>query len=244
MEESIKLILGFIIIFLSSMTQGMISFGFSLVALPLLGMFLPLQIVVPILVIYSLILNSMILHHIKEYINIKRIIILVVAGMVGTPFGAYLLKVTDEGVLKLVVGVIIIISTVINYYGYKIKVKKEKLSYLPVGLVSGILNGSVSLGGPPLVLFLTNQGVEKQTFRANLTTYFWLLNLFTIPTYLLGGLISQEVLRYGGLLVPALIMGTFLGIKLGDKVDEDVFKRLTLILIFVMGLLSIVSVVL
>jgi len=237
----INIVLGALVIFLSAMTQGITSFGFSLIAVPLLGMLFPLKIIVPILVIYSLVLNSIILYHIKEFINFKRISMLVMAGIIGTPFGVYLLKILDESTLKLFIGIIITIAAIANFYGYKVKVKNEKLSHIPVGLVSGLLNGSVSLGGPPIVLFLTNQDVEKQIFRANLTLYFWILNITTIPSHFLGGLITREVIQYTAYLSPGLIIGTLLGIRLGNKIDENLFKKITLGLITCMGILSIIS---
>lgn len=237
----IHIILGALIIFFAGMTQGITSFGFSLIAVPMLGLFLELRIIVPILVIYSLILNTIILYHIKESIDFKRISILVIAGIVATPFGTYLLRVWDENTLKILIGVIITFAAIINFYGYKIKVKNERLSYIPVGLSSGLLNGSVSLGGPPVVLFLSNQEVEKQVFRANLTLYFWILNITTIPSFFLSGLITNEVIHYTMYLFPGLIIGTLLGIKLSNKVDENLFKKLTLSLIISMGVLSIVS---
>jgi len=237
----VNIIFGVLIIFFAAMTQGITSFGFSLIGLPLLGIFLPLKIIVPILVIYSLVLNTIILYHIKEFIDFKRISILVIAGIIGTPFGVYLLKFSNESTLKLLIGIIITIAAIVNFSGYKIKVKNEKLSYIPVGLVSGLLNGSVSLGGPPIVLFLTNQDVEKQIFRANLTLYFWILNIITIPTHFLGGLITSEVIRYTAYLSPGLVVGTLLGIRLGNKLDENLFKKITLSLIMCMGVLSIIS---
>ncbi|SET76000.1 hypothetical protein SAMN05660297_03412 [Natronincola peptidivorans] len=242
MEELLtQLIIGTVVILLASTIQGITSFGFSLIALPLLGMILPLKVVVPVLIIFSLVLNSIILYHIKEYVDFKRISILVAAGIVATPFGTYLLKVLDESFLNLLVGIIITFAAIINFYGVKIKVNNEKLSYIPVGLISGLLNGSVSLGGPPIVLFLTYQAVEKQIFRANLTLYFWILNIITIPTYYYNGLITHEVIQYTAYLFPILIAGTLLGIKLGNRVDENLFKKFTLSLIMVMGALSIIS---
>lgn len=241
MDMVTQLFLTFLIILLSSVIQGITSFGFSLVALPLLGMFLPLKIVVPMLVLYSLVLNIIILYHIRHHINIKQIAILVIFGIIGTPVGAHLLQIMDENTLKVIIGVLVTITAMINLYGFKIKVKNQRLSYIPVGFMSGILNGSVSLGGPPLVLFLTNQGVEKQRFRANLTSYFLILNIFTIPTYFLGGLITGEVVNYTLYVLPALIIGAFLGVKLGNKVDEHIFRRFTLGLIIATGLLSIIT---
>lgn len=241
MDMLTQLILVFFVIFIASIIQGITSFGFSLVALPLLGMFLPLKIVVPMLILYSLVLNIIILYHIREHINLKQIAILVVFGIIGTPVGAHLLKIMDENTLKIIIGVLVTLTATINLYGIKIKVKNQRFAYIPVGFMSGILNGSVSLGGPPLVLFLTNQEVEKQRFRANLTSYFLILNIFTIPTYILGGLITGEVVNYTFYVLPALIIGAFTGVKLGNKVDENLFRRFTLGLIIGTGLLSIIT---
>lgn len=236
-----QIVIGIIIIFLAGVIQGITSFGFSLMAVPLLGFFLPLKTVVPMLIIYSLLLNSIILYHIREHVNLKKIYILVLAGIIGTPFGIYLLKILDENILKVIVGVIVTLAAIINIYGYKIKVKNERLSYIPVGLASGLLNGSVSLSGPPIILFLTNQEVEKQAFRANLTSYFWILNIITIPTYFISGLITNDVMKYTLYLFPGLIIGVLLGIRVGNRVNETFFNKLTLSLIIFTGILSVIS---
>ncbi len=237
----LTIVIGLIVIFCAGMVQGLTSFGFGLLSLPILSLFMPLKLIVPVLIIFSLIINSMILFKIKEYVNLRRIVILIIFGIIGTPLGTYLLIILNENTLKLVIGILITISAIAMWKGYKIKVKNEKLSYIPVGFLSGILNGSVSLSGPPIILFLTNQGVEKQIFRANLTSYFLVLNIITIPTYLVSGIITKEVIKYSIYLLPGLILGVLLGIKLGNKVNEAIFKKLTLVLMIVMGILSIVS---
>ncbi len=236
-----QILFGILVIFIAAMTQGATSFGFSLIAVPLLGIMFPLQVAVPILMIYSLILNSVILYHIREHVQLKKIIVLVVSGMAGTPFGGYLLKALEENTLKLVVGIIIVIVAGVNISGYHIKMKNSKRSFIPVGFVSGLLNGSVSLGGPPIVLFLNNQKVEKQIFRSNLTLYFWMINLFSIPTYFFSGLITTEVVSYSLYLFPGLMIGTLIGIRMGNQVNERLFKRISMGLIMGMGILSIWS---
>ncbi len=236
-----QIIIGLIIIFLAGIIQGITSFGFSLLAVPILSLFLPLKIVTPMLVIYSFVMNSVILYNVRKHVNIRKIAILVISGIVAIPFGTYLLKVLDEGVLKILVGAIVTLSALAFIRGFKVVIKNEKLSYVPVGIISGILNGSVSLSGPPVILFLTNQGVEKQIFRASLTSYFWVINLFTIPMFMLNGLITKDVVSYTGYLFPALIIGVLVGIKVAGKVDEKFFRKLTLVLMLIMGILSIIS---
>ncbi|MBS4537745.1 sulfite exporter TauE/SafE family protein [Clostridium sp. D2Q-11] len=235
------ILIGIIIIFTAGMIQGITSFGFSLLAVPLLGIIMPLKLIVPILVIFSLIMNSMILYKVREYVNLKKIILLIISAIIATPIGANILMNFDENLLKIGVGIIVTISAIAFYLGYKVKFKNEKLAYIPVGILSGLLNGSVSLSGPPVIIFLTNQGVGKQIFRSALTAYFWILNIMTIFTFIYKGLITEEVIKYSVYLLPSLIIGVTLGIRLGDKVKEEVFEKLTVVLIIFMGILSIIS---
>ena len=239
--DIITIITAFVVIFCAGLIQGATSFGFSLFALPILAVFMPLKIIVPMLVIYSIIMNSIILYKIREHVKIKRILMLIIAAVIATPIGANMLINMNERVLQLIVGVIVAISALSFYFGYKIKISNEKIAYIPVGFLSGLLNGSVSLSGPPVILFLTNQGVEKQVFRATLTAYFWILNIMTTITFIYKRLISAETLQFTLYLLPALVIGVLIGIKLGNKVKEETFKKLTTVLLVCMGFLSIIS---
>lgn len=242
MENYLLIItLGSLVIFSAGLIQGITSFGFSLFALPLLSIFIDFKLVVPMLVIYSLVMNSIILFKIRKYIKIKSITLLILFGILFTPIGTKILINVDENLMKMGVGLIVTITAISFYFGYKVKIKNEKLAYIQVGMLSGILNGSVSLSGPPVVLFLTNQGVEKQVFRATLTAYFWIINIITIFIFTAEKLITTQLIKFSSYLLPALIIGVFLGIRLGNKVKENTFKKFTTILIIITGILSLIT---
>ena len=76
-----------LIVFLASLIQGATSFGFSLVALPLMGFILNLKEIVPLLVILSLVLNILIALQLKMKPNIKEIFLLFIFGIIAIPFG-------------------------------------------------------------------------------------------------------------------------------------------------------------
>ena len=92
-----------------------------------------------------------------------------------------------------------------------------------------------------MILFFVNQGMEKQAFRANLATYFMVLNLVAIVSFALGGIMTVEVFRYTLWLLPAMIVGAATGIKLSHKVDESLFHKIALLVVTVAGLLSTAS---
>ncbi len=110
-----------------------------------------------------------------------------------------------------------------------------------VGLLSGLLGGATGLSGPPLVLFLTNQGTPKQVFRANLTTYFLALGLVRLVSYAAGGLLTAEVVRLAALLLPLALLGTEVGMRLAPRANEELFRRVTLSTLVATSLLVMAS---
>ena len=235
------MILGLIIIFLAGITSGLTGFGFSLVSVPLMMLFLPLKTITPIILLLSTLINLFLLFEAGKFVNIKRIWPLILVGILGIPLGTYLLIFLDVTILKISVGLIIILSAIAFLTGFKQEIKKEKSAFAIVGFISGLLNGSTAMSGPPVVLFFTNQNIEKRVFRANLIAYFLVLNLVTIPFFLIGNLITLETIGYTALFLPALFLGGLAGTKLVHKINEKLFKKIVLLIIIASGLLSTAS---
>lgn len=233
--------IGLFIFLFSAALQGLTGFGFSILAVPLITLFMSPKTAIPILLVYSMIINIVVLSSARKAVNLKKIWILLAAGIFSMPLGTHLLVIMNEGLLKIFIGLIILIFGVLLLIGFRKQFKNEKLAMLPVGLLSGLLGGSISISGPPIILFLSNQNVDKHTFRGNLAAYFFILNLFTVPVYYWNGLLTKEVWNYSLTFLPALLIGVFLGNLLSHKIKDDHFKKLTLILLIIMGLLSIIS---
>jgi len=231
-----------LIIFFAALVQGMTSFGFSLLAMPFLTFFMPLQLIVPILVVCSLCLNCIIFFQLKGQLYIKRMILMLIVGIVSTPIGVELLTLVDEKHLKFCVGSLIIISALIMFKGIHFRFSNKQITYIITGFMSGVLNGSVSLSGPPVVLMFVNEGQEKETFRKNISGYFLTLNIFTIPSFFAKGLLTHEVITYSGIGIVALSIGAIIGVNVSEGIDELKFKRLVLMMIMGMGLMTIISI--
>ena len=180
MEDIQLIIISSLIIILASFIQGATGFGFVLVSAPLLSLFLPLTTLVPTLVILGLFINILIVASTRKHIALKEIKILIFMGIIGIPIGVYGLNTLDTAILKLIIGAIIIFTSIAMFIGLNLTLKNKLYSYSIAGLASGILNGSISMSGPPIVLFLTNEGYDKDKFRANINTYFVINNMITV----------------------------------------------------------------
>ena len=126
------------------------------------------------------------------------------------------------------------------YTGWRRPVKNQRAALLPVGFLSGVMNGSVSICGPPVVLFLANQETPKHIFRANIVTYFTLLNVVSLMIFARAGLLTEEVLTRSAAFAPALLIGTYIGTRLVNHISHEVFGRITLACVVVMGTVLLV----
>jgi uncharacterized membrane protein YfcA len=228
-----------LIIFFSALVQGATSFGFSLIALPLLGLVLDLKNIVPMLVLFSLFMNIIILIRLKRKPHIKALLMMFIVAVIFTPIGVQILKVMDESILKIFIGILLIVVAILLKRGYRVHIQNEKLTFLIAGVLSGIFNGSVSISGPPIVVMLSNNDTERDLFRISLTTYFLLLNIITVFLYFNGGLLSAGIIKSYLGLIPFLIGGTIAGTLLGSHIDEVKFKNVVLNLLVVMGIMNL-----
>lgn len=230
-----------ITIFLSATIQGVAGFGFALISVPIMSIFSPITTVIPIIVFYSLISNFTVIFKTLKFTNFKKISPMIISGIIGIPIGASILKTFNPTNLKIAVGFVILFTSFIMLKGYKIRFKKEKVSYIVTGLISGILNGSLSMSGPPIVLFLNNEGYNKNEFRANLALYSIITNILTIFTYIVSGLFSEHIVKTSLIGIIPLILGSYFGIFISEKIENHHFKKLILILLIITGGITVIK---
>ena len=109
------------------------------------------------------------------------------------------------------------------------------INYFPAGLISGILNASLGLSGPPVVLFMSNQAFKKDAMRATLIGYFLMINIFSLSWFIHKRLMTHEVLIYMRYFVPAVVAGTMLGMFVSRFIKEQLFRKIVLVCVIIIG---------
>jgi uncharacterized membrane protein YfcA len=235
------IVYGIACVYLAGCVKGLTGFGLSIVTTALLVQVAPPSSVIPVVLLLNAFVNAFLAYSVRDRIQIGRIWPLIVGGVAGLPLGTYILVVVDADVLRIAIGCVILLFSIALLKGYRRMLRRERLGAGLVGAASGLIAGSVSIGGPPVVLFFAGQGVEKQTFRANLVAYFLCINLACIPMYYAGGLLTIDVIKAFFALLPALILGGLTGTRLVSKVSERTFRYITLAIVMVAAAIAIVN---
>ncbi|MBN2128064.1 MAG: sulfite exporter TauE/SafE family protein [Sedimentisphaerales bacterium] len=221
--------------FLAGIVQGCAGFGMALVAAPMLMLVLAPAAVVPMIVPLSTINSFVVAFEARRHIRPGLVAPLAAGGILGVPLGVHALKVLDPIHLKVGVGLFVVTVGVLLLKGWRMPLGDGVKTKLPVGIISGFFGGSTSMGGPPVVFFLANNDTAKDTFRANLVCYFFVVNCIAIATFFARHLITWQVAGRMAMCLPGMLLGTFLGVQLSRRVPEARFRKGVMILVCVTG---------
>ena len=230
-----------LVIFVSCILQGITGFGFAVLAAPLGFLFFDQQTIVVVLTIISLVLNTFLLRKINAKVDKKFIYKLLVPGLIGVPLGVVALTAIDGNILKLVAGVIALVFVIILLFP-RAKIKENNYITAIIGGLTGFLQSSIGLSGPPIVLVLTGYCLEVKKMRKTLAIVFLFLSIISLPLFLYKNILTWDRFLLGALSIPLVIFGGNIGNKISDKVPKNIFRILTLLIVFAASVQVIYSV--
>jgi uncharacterized membrane protein YfcA len=218
-------------------------FGESLVAVPLLSLFLPIVIAVPLSVLISILVALVIVVQDHQKIHFNSAKWLIIFALLGIPVGLLVLIYGNEQWVKIGLGVLIILYSLYGLVGKnEVTLDADSKFWLFLcGLLSGILGGAYGINGPPLVVYGNMRKWSAQHFRATLQAYFLPVSLVGTTGYAIKGLVTIIVLKYFLVALPAAIPAIFLGRYLNLKLRDHTFFKYVYFLLMCIGAFLVIA---
>ena len=195
----------------ASVLRGFTGFGFGLAAVPLLSLGLPPAQVVPLVVTLQVVIGVAGLRTAAKSCDWRSVGLLVPGLIVGIPIGLLILTALPPNPVRLVIGIIVALSVVLIQRGIRLPPNPSRLIGFGIGLISGIVSGLASMGGPPVVVFLLAMGHDPARMRATAIVYFMLSGCVSLIPMTMRGLITQDILIWTVASLPVLFGGSRLG---------------------------------
>ena len=218
--------------------KGVISFGFPLIALPILSLALPPKPAI-FLLFFSLIFVNIREIKIKNWKSYKKITPLALGIFIGIIFGSVIFHNVDSKFISKTIGVTIIMSAIINFYGIKISktLLENKIFSIIYGLCSGIIGGMTTIVGPLIVIYLVSLNLKKEIFSelVSLSVFSTLAPLYGI-FFIYQKVTINDFFVSAILVIPAILM-QFLGFKIRRIIPQSVFKNIILVILIIIGAL-------
>lgn len=213
---------------LGGFVTGTSGFGFALVTTPFLLWVLPPPLIVVTNLAMSVALRLPLVWADRRYVAGRQALLIAVGGLIGLPLGVALLTGLTERSLTIGAQATIVVLSL----GYL--VGADRLPRLPdpsglgrvlVGISSGVLNTSVSLSGPPMVLWLLNQQLSGRPFRATVSVVGLVLNVVGVVLLIRSGSAAIDWLVVAASALPGAALGLFVGNSLLHRLPHRAFVR-------------------
>jgi uncharacterized membrane protein YfcA len=195
----------------ASVLRGFTGFGFGLAAVPLLSLAMPPAQVVPFVVTLQVVIGVAGLRAAWVECDWRAVRLLFPGLLLGVPLGLLILTLLPPDLVRLMIGIIIAFSVWLINRGATLPPNPSRLISGGVGLVSGIISGLASMGGPPIIVFLLALGHSAQRMRATAIVYFMLSGSVSLISMAARGMITRDILAWTAASVPVLLGGSYLG---------------------------------
>jgi uncharacterized protein len=230
--------LALLFIFLAAIVRGYSGFGFSLLAITSLSLVMAPQTFIPAIFMLEIAASIHMLPGLWRDIHWRSLAPLVIGTVIGTPVGVWFLANIPAAPMQLAFAIFVLVVTALLWSGYALKTVPGPVVSTTVGGAAGILNGAFGVGGPPVIIFYFASPAGHAVGRASIVAYFLVADLIGLAFQSREGLVTLETAKLGLLFLPALAIGVWLGARSFRTADPQVFRRVVLVLLALLAVLT------
>lgn len=228
---------------LAGVSLGFAGFAFALLATASLALLHPPHLVVPTVALLGLTLQPWLLfehRHLLRWTAVRRIPLFTtdyfLALGVGLAAGTVLLALAAPAGGRVALGLLILAFVARaareEARGARPVLGPGRAAARVVGLATGLLQGWLGTGGPPVVAYLTGLGVDRGTFIVAFAVSMLSTDVLRGLGYAWYGYWTEPVLALYTLSLPLAVGGFVLGIWLRSRIAAArVFRRVVLALL-------------
>lgn len=234
-----SILLFVIVVLIASILQAGTGFGFAIMAVPFLILIFPTRDAIQLNIILSIIISILMTYKVRQDIDKGILKRLIKGSITGILPGFLIFMFCDVFLLKLFVSILILVSTAL--IAKKMTIKQNSTNEHITGALSGFLTTSISMPGPPLMIYFAGTNVEKAVIRSTTFAYFVFIILatFMLQIFLYG--IPKSLWLPSLLSIPVIILGMWLGERLFVRLDQHLFQKIIYILLVITGIYLLIS---
>lgn len=211
--------------------QAVTGMGFALVAAPALVALLGPRAGVPVVVLLGTLAASGPLLRTWRDVRPRQTAQVLVPTLLATPVFAAVLDGLDASLLSVLAGAAIVLAVAALLLGLRTVHLRGPRGAVGAGIASAALTVAGGVGGPPVGLYVANEGWDPRVSRPSMQAFFVVQGLVTV-------LVLGVVLPHWSLLL-ALVVGSLAGMAAAERLSSGLV-RLGLLTVSGVGGLSLV----
>lgn len=221
------------------LVKGVVGIGLPLLAMPVMVNFIPVHKAIALLILSSFTTSVWQSAHGGLFApSVKRCWLLLLGIAIGVAISVKALATFDIKVLYLMLGVIVTAFATILHRRlvFTVAPRAERWVAPLTGIAAGLVGGLSMLFGPVYAMYLSGLKLDKESFVAAIS----IANVWA--TIVLAVAMTQYDLLGGADLAASLLalipssLGVLLGTRLRRHINEDLFRSMLAVVLFLIGL--------
>lgn len=228
-----------VLAFFSEVAGTVAGFGSSVFFVPLAGFFFDFHQVLALTSILHVFSNAAKLVLFRSHVQWRLLLLLGIPSTIFVIIGAYLSARLEFKYTELILGLFLIAFSTFFLLRPKAKLSPRPLNAVTAGGAAGFLAGLIGTGGAIRGLALGAFDLEKNVFVATSAAIDSGVDFSRMIIYLRSGFLAVESFWF----IPALLViafaGSYTGKLLLNKIQQKSFRKIVLVLVFLIGLTTL-----
>lgn len=150
------------------------------------------------------------------------------------------LSIMRSETLHIILGITLILAAVYFwFFSGRIKVRPNIATQASLGTLSGFMGGFFGMQGPPAVLYFLSVSDTKEKYIALAQSYFLIGNLMMTIYRSHAGFVSPTVIHSWLLCIPAVLLGTWIGAKVYQRIPLPLLRKIIYLYIAISGVIAL-----
>jgi uncharacterized membrane protein YfcA len=223
--------------FVAALVAGVAGFAFGLVAAAVwLHILTPLQ-TASLIIALGLVLQGYSVWKLRAALDWRRLWPFLLGAAIGVPIGVAILEWANPAYLRKAIGAMLALYGVYGLAHPNMRPIKAggAAADAAVGFLNGVLGAMTGFAGILVTIWCGLRGWPKDQQRATFQPVG--VAIFAMSALWLGGsgTVSADTVKLFLVGLPALLAGTWLGLRLYGKLDEAGFRKVVLLLLLISG---------
>ena len=225
----------------ASVVKGAVGFALPIIMVSGLALFLPAPVALAMLILPTLSGNlwqALRQGRAAAWASLQPFRLYLAVLVVAILATGQLVTRLPETALYLILGVPITGLALIQLAGVRFRVRpgQRRAADVGVGLLAGGMGGVSGVWGPQTVLYLTALDIPKAESVRVQGVIYGVGGIALLLAHLKSGVLNAQTLPLSLLMVFPATLGMALGFRVQDRLDQDRFRRWTLIVLVLAGL--------
>ena len=219
--------------------RGFAGFGFGMAAVPILIVSLLPVHAIPAVLIHEVAFGAATAPGVWKSVAWPCLGPLVAGSLVGTPIGLAMLQLVPAGIIRPVIGLLVLASVITLWTVPKLRIRLTHASYAAAGMVSGVLNGSTAASGPPAIILLFASDRSPTEIRGLLVLFILASAAIALAISAASGLIVLPVIVIAATMLPGVLVGALAGQLLFKRLHTRHYRSISLALLFTVSVVTL-----